>query len=83
MQKFILIGGLFFSTSAWAECKTPHSSWITQLCYNSGTVTATMSGREYTFCGMSQSVFDSWVRASSAGTYYNTNIKGRYQCLSR
>lgn len=80
MKLPLLVFVAMFSTAAWAECKVPHSSWISQLCYNGSTVTATMSGRDYTFCGISKSTFDSWAGASSAGTYYNENIKGRYGC---
>lgn len=71
---------LALSTAAWAECKVPHSSWITLLCYESGRVTATMSGSNYTFCGVPREVFDAWASSSSAGSYYHSRIKGQYQC---
>lgn len=81
-MKFVLASLILtFATAAWAECVVPTSSWISLLCYNGSTVTATMSGREYTFCGISRSTFDDWSTASSAGTYYNDSIKGRYSCL--
>jgi hypothetical protein len=81
MKFLVVVIGLLVASAAWAECKVPTSSWISQLCFNSGTVTATMSGRQYTFCGMPRSVFDAWAGAASAGSYYNSNIKGRYQCF--
>ena len=37
-------------------------------------------GHSYDFCGVSQQVFDSLLRASSKGSYYNDFIKYCYQC---
>ncbi len=81
MRAIVVVLGLLVSTAAWAECKVPNSSWISMLCFESGRVTATMSGKDYSFCGMPRSVFEAWASASSAGSYYNDNIKGRYQCF--
>ncbi len=80
MRILTIAAALLISTAAWAECKAVNSSWISELCYNGATTTATMSGKRYTFCGISRGTFDAWAGASSAGTYYNDNIKGRYQC---
>lgn len=80
MRILAVVAALLVSTAAWADCRYPNSSWISQLCYNGATTTATMSGRQYTFCGISRSTFDDWAGAVSAGTYYNDNIKGRYPC---
>lgn len=38
------------------------------------------NGQSYTFCGVPRSIFDGLLSASSAGTYYNQNIRGNYQC---
>jgi hypothetical protein len=82
MMKAILITlGLLLGTVAHAECKSVVSSWISQLCYSSTSVTMlTNQGRRYSFCGMSRGTFDSWASAPSVGTYYNSYIKGRYSC---
>mgnify|MGYP006446161103 CR=1 FL=1 len=70
------------SNAANAECQSVISSWISQICYSSTTVTmATIKGGTYSFCGMSRATFDAWVSATSVGSYYNSNIKGRYQCF--
>jgi hypothetical protein len=81
MRAIAVVLGLALSTAAWAECKLPTSSWISMLCFDSGRVTATMSGNDYTFCGVPRSVFDAWASASSAGGYYHDHVKGRYQCF--
>ena len=39
-----------------------------------------VQGHTYDFCGVSQHVFDSLLRASSKGSYYNDFIKDHYQC---
>ena len=80
-MKFITIICLsLISTAAFAECKTPNSSWISMICNNGSTTTATMSGTPYTFCGISSSTFNDWVNSPSAGTYYNYYIRDRYHC---
>ena len=38
-----------------------------------------VQGHTYDFCGVSQQVFDSLLRASSKGSYYNDFIKDHYQ----
>ncbi|WP_415717298.1 KTSC domain-containing protein [Maridesulfovibrio sp.] len=40
----------------------------------------TSSGRAYTFCGVPLQVFQSFLNASSKGSFYHQNIKDRYQC---
>jgi len=80
-MKFITIICLsLISTVAFAECKTPNSSWISMICHNGSTTTATMSGTPYTFCGISSSTFNDWVNSPSAGTYYHNYIRDRYHC---
>ena len=80
MRSLFLSLCVLFSTPAFAECVSVSSSWISQLCFSSSRVTATMKGSTYTFCGMSRATFDSWAHSASPGDYYNTNIKGRYKC---
>ncbi len=74
----ILLLLLLTPAIAYAECvETPRSSWISQICWNGKTVTVTMKGSPYTFCGISRSLFDEWVSAPSVGTFYNQRIKDR------
>jgi len=37
-------------------------------------------GSSYDFCNVPQSVFDGLLNAYSKGSFYNDNIKDRYQC---
>jgi hypothetical protein len=37
-------------------------------------------GNEYDFCGVPEQIYRGLLSAWSKGTYYNDNIKDRYQC---
>lgn len=37
-------------------------------------------GHTYEFCRVPKHIFEGLLRAPSKGTYYNQNIKDRYQC---
>ena len=37
-------------------------------------------GHTYSFCRVPQSVFDGLLHAGSKGSFYDRNIRGRYQC---
>ncbi|MFZ2986609.1 KTSC domain-containing protein [Ideonella sp.] len=37
-------------------------------------------GDTYTFCGVPQQVFSSFLAAGSKGRYFESYIRGRYQC---
>lgn len=37
-------------------------------------------GDTYTFCRVPRSIFEGLINASSAGRYYDLNIRDRYQC---
>ncbi len=81
MKHLIALLFLALPSVSWAECiATPRSSFISELCYDSSRVTATMSGSKYTFCGISRSLFDQWVSAPSVGKFYHSRIKGRFSC---
>lgn len=34
----------------------------------------------YTYCGVPQEVYDSFIQANSMGTFYKRRIEGRYNC---
>jgi len=38
-------------------------------------------GSTYDFCNVPQHVFDSFISSTSKGSYYNQNIRDRYQCF--
>ena len=37
-------------------------------------------GHSYTFCGVPANVFSGLMNSGSKGSYYNSHIRGRYQC---
>lgn len=37
-------------------------------------------GKTYDFCGVPQHIYEGLIRASSVGSYYNANIRDKYQC---
>lgn len=39
-----------------------------------------VQGHTYDFCGVPQRIFEGLLNTSSKGTYYNDNIRDRYQC---
>jgi len=81
MKIMVALLMLALPSVSWAECiATPRSGWISELCYDSSRVTATMSGSKYTFCGISRSLFDEWVSAPSLGKFYHARINGRFSC---
>jgi KTSC domain len=38
------------------------------------------NGKIYDFCNVPRHIYEEILSASSKGTYYNKNIRGRYQC---
>jgi len=38
------------------------------------------TGKIYDFCNVPRQIYEDLLSASSKGTYYNKNIRGRYQC---
>ncbi len=39
-----------------------------------------LSGTNYQYCSLSKRVWDSFKNTSSFGSYYNSSIKGKYDC---
>jgi hypothetical protein len=37
-------------------------------------------GQTYAFCRVPASVYEGFLRSGSKGTYYDSHIRGRYQC---
>lgn len=37
-------------------------------------------GREYDFCGVPRHLYEQLMSAGSHGEFYNSHIRGRYQC---
>ena len=59
------------------------SSAIRAVGYNQSTNRMRITfeqGNSYDFCGVPIHVYDSLMRASSKGGFYNDHIRDRYQC---
>ena len=68
------------------EVEPDQSSWIYSANYYScdgqyGFMIYTTRSRKYIHANMPKSVWMSFKNASSLGSFYNTNIKGRYRLL--
>jgi hypothetical protein len=60
------------------------SSAISYIGYDSDTKQMKITfkqGKTYDYCGVPQSVFDAFLKASSIGKYYDQYIKDNYNCF--
>ncbi len=65
------------------QIKSVNSSAISAVGYDpqSGIMSITFKqGKTYDFCGVPQHIYDGLISAGSVGSYYNSNIRDRYQC---
>jgi len=58
------------------------SSLVQRLCYDakSSYVIVKLTGTYYHFCGVPADVVRAWSASDSMGRYFNSNIKGRFDC---
>jgi hypothetical protein len=58
------------------------SSLVDAAFYDSGNgyMIVSLKGTAYHYCGMPNNVWSSFTAASSLGTFYNTAIKGNFDC---
>jgi hypothetical protein len=74
------------STMAEGERSVPYlsSSAIRRVEYDASsrrmTIWFKQGGQGYHFCGVPAHIYEGLVNAASAGTYYDTHIRDRYQC---
>lgn len=63
---------------------TLNSSAIREVVYDAAsrrmTIWFRQGGQGYDFCGVPEAVYEGLIGAGSAGTYYDTHIRDRYQC---
>lgn len=61
---------------------THSSSWIGNVRYNpqNQTMRVMMNGKGYGFCGVPESVYDSWEGSPSKGEFWWRQIKDQYNC---
>lgn len=66
----------------WDKLNTSKSSFVNGAWYDSQNkyMIINLSGTNYHYCGLPSSIWSSFKLASSFGTYYNSNIKGKYDC---
>ena len=64
------------------KCTWTQSSFVNRICYleESHYLLVSLSGPYYHYCGVPERLFESWISASSKGRFYNTYVKGRYDC---
>ena len=58
------------------------SSFINDMYYDSSNnyLLVQLNSTYYHYCGIPQGVVSDWKYSSSLGRYYNSNIKGHYDC---
>jgi hypothetical protein len=61
---------------------TNKSSWVRGAWYNSQAdyMVINLQGTLYHYCRVPSEIWKGLISASSHGTYYNANIKGRFDC---
>lgn len=64
------------------ELNTSKSSWIRGAWYDDSNVymVINLQGTYYHYCGLTQSTWNSFRKASSFGSHYNKYLKGNYDC---
>ncbi len=64
------------------ELKIKHSSFVKRILFDeqNSYLLVKLSDTFYHYCGISKSEVQKWQSAQSLGKYYNTSIKGKYDC---
>jgi uncharacterized membrane protein len=65
------------------NCQTvTRSSLVKRLCYDPKEryVIVNLTGTYYHYCEVPSSAIDAWKDATSMGSFYNAEIKGRFDC---
>ncbi len=64
------------------ELDTSKSSWIRDAWYDEDNqyMIINLNGTYYHYCGIPNSSWDTFKRANSFGSHYNSSIEGRYDC---
>ena len=58
------------------------SSFVNRVCYDSANsyMLISLKGTYYHYCAIDAATVNALLQANSIGTYYNQNIKGRFDC---
>ena len=70
------------SNSIFEYQDTSKSSFVDGAWYDSSNsyMIIKLNSKYYHYCGLSSSIWNNFTSATSYGTYYNSNIKGSYDC---
>lgn len=68
--------------SNYESINTSKSSFVDDAQYNASKqhLILKLNGNGYEYCGVPTSLWNSFKKASSYGSYYNSRIKGKYSC---
>ncbi len=74
--------GSSVNVSSYESVDTSKSSFVKSARYKESDkhLILNLSGSSYEYCDVPLSIWNSFKRADSFGTYYNSQIKGRYSC---
>ena len=63
-------------------CEYTSSSFVDRICYYqpNNYVVVSLNGTYYQYCGVPYSTVNNWLNSYSKGRFYNSSIKGRYDC---
>ena len=64
------------------SCKNTSSSFVNKICYQkqNSYIVVLLGSTYYHYCRVPNSTFERWLGTSSKGSFYNSNIKGRFDC---
>lgn len=64
------------------ECKNTISSFVNRICYDEQNehVVVLLKSTYYHYCDVPYKAVDDWLNSYSKGSFYNSDIKGRFQC---
>ncbi len=64
------------------DCKNTISSFVNRICYDEQDdhVVVLLKSTYYHYCDVPSSIVDDWLSSYSKGRFYNSDIKGRFQC---
>ncbi|MBU2955073.1 KTSC domain-containing protein [Marinobacter sp. F3R08] len=63
-------------------CSYPNSSFVNRICYRSekSYLVVLLNNTNYHYCRLPPEILENWLSAQSAGRFYNTFIKGNFDC---
>jgi hypothetical protein len=63
-------------------CKSLDSSFVHRACYDASKsyMLIQLNSTWYHYCGLDQATWTGLNQAASVGTFYNQNVKGRFDC---